>query len=191
MRLAALFSGGKDSTYAIYYAVNQGWEIRYLITAIPKREYESFMWHYPTIKWTKVQADAMGIKQLQVEVSSRDEMKEIVEVLSELKKKEEIEGLISGVIASDYQKNRLDMLCEDLNLKLIAPLWQKDPLMLLNEIINSNFRVIVVSASAYGFTKEWLGKELNKRTVAELKDCLLYTSPSPRDLSTSRMPSSA
>ena len=28
-------------------------------------------------------------------------------------------------------------------------------------------------------------------TVAEIKDCLLYTSPSPRDLSTSRMPSSA
>ena len=30
-----------------------------------------------------------------------------------------------------------------------------------------------------------------KRREADLKDCLLYTSPSPRDLSTSRMPSSA
>ena len=47
-----------------------------------------------------------------------------------------------------------------------------------------------------GFERE-LGDELCKR--AELKcewvkndwDCLLYTSPSPRDLSTSRMPSSA
>ena len=29
------------------------------------------------------------------------------------------------------------------------------------------------------------------RRVADLTDCLLYTSPSPRDLSTSRMPSSA
>ena len=28
-------------------------------------------------------------------------------------------------------------------------------------------------------------------TVHRLYDCLLYTSPSPRDLSTSRMPSSA
>ena len=28
-------------------------------------------------------------------------------------------------------------------------------------------------------------------TVGALSDCLLYTSPSPRDLSTSRMPSSA
>ena len=29
------------------------------------------------------------------------------------------------------------------------------------------------------------------KTVSESKHCLLYTSPSPRDLSTSRMPSSA
>ena len=35
---------------------------------------------------------------------------------------------------------------------------------------------------------EALIKEVNKE---EYKDCLLYTSPSPRDLSTSRMPSSA
>ena len=32
---------------------------------------------------------------------------------------------------------------------------------------------------------------LEKMGVGKLEDCLLYTSPSPRDLSTSRMPSSA
>ena len=30
-----------------------------------------------------------------------------------------------------------------------------------------------------------------RSTLAEFNNCLLYTSPSPRDLSTSRMPSSA
>ena len=35
-------------------------------------------------------------------------------------------------------------------------------------------------------------KEHNKKYVRlQVKGCLLYTSPSPRDLSTSRMPSSA
>ena len=33
--------------------------------------------------------------------------------------------------------------------------------------------------------------EKNPRLRLAVKDCLLYTSPSPRDLSTSRMPSSA
>ena len=37
-----------------------------------------------------------------------------------------------------------------------------------------------------------LGDENSKNTIiGEATDCLLYTSPSPRDLSTSRMPSSA
>ena len=31
----------------------------------------------------------------------------------------------------------------------------------------------------------------NKRLVSEYSDCLLYTSPSPRDRTRSRMPSSA
>ena len=45
-------------------------------------------------------------------------------------------------------------------------------------------------------TVKWRGKPvfIRKRTtneIEEAKTCLLYTSPSPRDLSTSRMPSSA
>ena len=40
--------------------------------------------------------------------------------------------------------------------------------------------------------KELMGKTLvTHQTGPEGRDCLLYTSPSPRDLSTSRMPSSA
>ena len=34
-------------------------------------------------------------------------------------------------------------------------------------------------------------RELKKKSTKKYKNCLLYTSPSPRDLSTSRMPSSA
>ena len=33
--------------------------------------------------------------------------------------------------------------------------------------------------------------QLSDRATAQARNCLLYTSPSPRDLSTSRMPSSA
>ena len=36
-----------------------------------------------------------------------------------------------------------------------------------------------------------LPHEWSKEVLAELKDCLLYTSPSPRDNRVSRMPSSA
>ena len=51
--------------------------------------------------------------------------------------------------------------------------------------------------SNQGFMKHLGGLELKKLSdtqyefVVEVKDCLLYTSPSPRDMSASRMPSSA
>ena len=54
------------------------------------------------------------------------------------------------------------------------------------------------SLGAYGLTEPSSGSDaLSAKTTAVLSDdgrhyiCLLYTSPSPRDLSTSRMPSSA
>ena len=39
--------------------------------------------------------------------------------------------------------------------------------------------------------EEEMEEEEEKEEEEEEEDCLLYTSPSPRDLSTSRMPSSA
>ena len=58
-----------------------------------------------------------------------------------------------------------------------------------------------IRASAKEAVEQWLlnkGKDMDVRlgmTASKLddifNDCLLYTSPSPRDLSTSRMPSSA
>ena len=42
---------------------------------------------------------------------------------------------------------------------------------------------------ALNFMADYLEK--NSKEILEANNCLLYTSPSPRDLSTSRMPSSA
>ena len=54
-KAAVLFSGGKDSCYAIWFAVCQGMEIITLITVKSKNP-DSFMFHTPNIKWTKLQA---------------------------------------------------------------------------------------------------------------------------------------
>ena len=43
----------------------------------------------------------------------------------------------------------------------------------------------------YGNAIQTAGSVKGKGSAAHAKSCLLYTSPSPRDLSTSRMPSSA
>jgi len=71
LKLAALFSGGKDSTYAIYEAKAQGHQIACLITILPLSE-ESMLLHFPNIKLTKLQSKSMNIPQLTIESDSND-----------------------------------------------------------------------------------------------------------------------
>ena len=55
MKLACLFSGGKDSIYAIHLAKQQGHDVVCLLSVFPKSE-ESHLLHYPNLKWTKLQS---------------------------------------------------------------------------------------------------------------------------------------
>ena len=61
--------------------------------------------------------------------------------------------------------------------------------LLLTSTAQGSIAVDVLDQGTVGFNGDWtLGYEF---TANVNMDCLLYTSPSPRDLSTSRMPSSA
>ena len=54
-------------------------------------------------------------------------------------------------------------------------------------------RVALVGVGDFGATLIDQSRSIDRISITVIcdKDCLLYTSPSPRDLSTSRMPSSA
>ena len=71
MRLAVLFSGGKDSCFAYYKTIGTE-EVVCLITLI-SRNPESYMFHTPNIHLTKVQAEAIGLPLLAVETEGRKE----------------------------------------------------------------------------------------------------------------------
>ena len=71
MKLASLFSGGKDSVYAIYLAQKQGHDVVCLLSVIPKSD-ESHLLHHPNIQWTKLQSKSMNIPQLKLTTDSDD-----------------------------------------------------------------------------------------------------------------------
>ena len=71
MKLGSLFSGGKDSTYAIYMAQKQGHEVTCLLSIFTKSE-ESHLLHYPNMQWTKLQSESMKIPQLTIHSESDD-----------------------------------------------------------------------------------------------------------------------
>jgi ABC transporter with metal-binding/Fe-S-binding domain ATP-binding protein len=168
MRLAALFSGGKDSTFALLKAMKQGHEIKYLVTLFPQRE-DSWMFHYPCVEQTRLQSKALGIRQI-IQKTAGEKEKELDDLRKVLIKiKPKIDGIVSGAVASKYQKNRIDKICEELGLESIAPLWGRNQEELLNEEIRSGLDIIITSVSTAGLDKSWLGKRIDAMVIDELK----------------------
>jgi len=165
MRVAALVTGGKDSALALYRALRRGYEVRYLVTMLPQRE-DSWMFHFPNIHLTDLFAEAVGIPLVKAVTAGIKEME--LEDLKNLLATLDIEGVVSGAISSRYQKMRVERICRELHLKSVTPLWQEDPMKLLEEIVNLNFEVVIVGVYAYGFNSSWLGRKIDSTSMNDL-----------------------
>jgi ABC transporter with metal-binding/Fe-S-binding domain ATP-binding protein len=165
LRAAALVTGGKDSALALHRTLKRGYEIKHLVTMIPQRE-DSWMFHYPNIHMADLFAEAVGIPLVKAETSGvkEAELADLKQALAQLG----IDAVVSGGIASQYQKKRVDEICQELGLRHIAPLWHEDPLELLKEIVALRMETIIVGVYAYGFNETWLGRKINEDTFKDL-----------------------
>ena len=165
MRVAVLATGGKDSALALYKVLNEDHEVKYLVSMIPLRE-DSWMFHYPNIRLVDLFAEAVEIQLVKAETLAVKERE--VEDLKRLIEGLDVDAIVSGAIASTYQKSRIEKMCEQLRLKCIAPLWHKNPLDILKEILDLKFEVIITGVYAYGFSEEWLGRKIDEASVKAL-----------------------
>ena len=164
VRLAALFTGGKDSTYAAHLAEDLG-ELRYLVTMIPQRE-DSWMFHTVNIGLASLIAEAYGVEHVAASTSGvkEEELQDLRRVLEGL----DVDAVVSGAIASNYQRRRIDKLCRQLGLRHITPLWGREPAELLGEMLEAGLRIMVTGVAALGLDERWLGRILDEEALGEL-----------------------
>jgi ABC transporter with metal-binding/Fe-S-binding domain ATP-binding protein len=171
MKLAALFSGGKDSTYAIYLAKKLGHSVDVLLTLYPHSD-ESHLLHYPNINFTRLQAESMKIPQLIEKITSENpesESEKLNNLISLAKENYSIEGIIHGGILSEFQKDNFTLLCKKNHLEIISPLWNKDPESYMKELLDENFEYIISTVSSDGLDDSWLGQIIDKNGLAKLQ----------------------
>lgn len=169
-KVAVLFSGGKDSCMSAYLAKKQGHDIMCLIT-MDSENPESYMFHTPSIRKTKHQAKVMNLPLI-VKKTKGEKEKELGDLeiaIREAKKRYKINGVVSGALASNYQKSRIEDICDKLGLKCLNPLWHKNEFKYLNEIIKNKFQVIITAVSAYPLNGSWLGREIDKKFIEDLR----------------------
>ncbi len=171
MKCAALFSGGKDSTRAIYLAQRAGHEVVVLLTVFSKNE-ESYMFHTCNISLSKLQAQAMELPQLTLETEGKkeEELEDLKRLIIDAKEKFGVQGIICGGLASVYQGSRIGKICKELGLEMIAPLWGVPAEEHLRGLLSEGFKVIFTGVFAEGLGKDWLGRELDGKAVQELLD---------------------
>jgi diphthine-ammonia ligase len=177
-----LFSGGKDSSWALYQALERGLNVERLVTVHPTGD--SYMYHVPATELAGLAAESIGIPLVDVEpadfeadtvTDSSEQGDDELEPLEAALRALEAElpgglaGLTAGAVESEYQTSRIEGMCERLDCDLFAPLWREDPRELADAMLEAGFEIVIVRVAAYGLDESWLGRSLDEAALAELE----------------------
>lgn len=165
MRVAALVSGGKDSVLALHCARSSGWVVTHVVTVAP-RAADSWMFHSPNVALAPLLAEALGCALVRVETAGakEDEVADLERALSTLA----VDGFVSGALASEYQRTRLEGIGHRLGLKSFTPLWHKRPEEVLRVVSGPGWDVRFAAVAAEGLDASWLGRRLDASAIADL-----------------------
>lgn len=168
MKVGVMFSGGKDSTMALYEAMKKGWNVKALIAVKPKNT-EAYLWHYPTVEWTKLSAKSLGIPLHFVRsegIGPENETKELEEVIKNL----DVDALLLGGIGlQKTQINTIRKLAERYDKKVIVPHADMDHFELMRQAVMEGFDIRITNVATDGLGEEWLGRKLDLPVLDELQ----------------------
>lgn len=175
----SLFSGGKDSSWALYRALESGLDVERLLTVHP--EADSYMYHVPATELARLAAASIGIPLVEVTQPALESQDSTARGDAEIEPLESalrdlapdiggVEGIIAGAVESEYQTARIEALSDRLDADLYAPLWREDPEELGAAMIEAGFEIRVVQVAADGLDESWIGRRLDERAFEELRD---------------------
>jgi len=167
MKVAVLFSGGKDSCLALHLAKREGHDVEYLLNVSPDN-FDSFMFHKPYPILLERQAKELGI-ELVVRKSKGEKEKELEDLRDLIGGvRYNVEGIVTGGIASSYQGSRIRRVCEELGLDCIAPLEGFSQEKIWESLFDYGFEVVLTKVSCDGLLKEWVGGVIDREKYLKL-----------------------
>ncbi len=164
-----MVSGGKDSCLAAWIAEQHGWDVSHLVTVRP-RAHDSWMFHVPNLDLVPLLAEAWEKPLAVVDTCGEEgrELSELTEALRDLRATRDLDGLVSGAVASEYQRTRLEGVAHAVGLKSFTPLWHKPPPAILAHVAAAGWDVRIAAVAAEGLDARWLGRRLDPAAVEDL-----------------------
>jgi len=167
MSYIASWSGGKDSCFACYEAMRQGYTVSRLVNFISK-EFQRVSFHGTEAKLIEVQSQAVGIPLLQKETTREGYEQEFKEAVRGLIPSS-LKGMVFGDIYLQEHKDWVERVCAELEIEAVEPLWGRNPGDVLSGFIGSGFEAVVVSAQAKFIGEEWIGHRVDSDFVDYVK----------------------
>lgn len=205
VRVLILASGGKDSSYATWWATLRGWDIAGMVT-IRITGNDSMMFQVPSTALAGLQAASAGIPWLPIPIDGDEatEMDQLESALSSvvhgsgkhrsstwsssekrdacwpkgwkwpstlerLRASEPIDGLVVGALRSDYQKTRVERMCERLGIRSFTPVWHHDGSEHMRDLIAHGHKLILTSVTTDGLGEDWVGTHLDADRLQSLE----------------------
>ena len=158
VKAVGLFSGGKDSLYAVHLVEKQGVMVDHLITLLPNLPWPSP--HAENIEALKVLAESMG-KHLTIIDFKKEGA--FIDALNSL----EVDALVAGDINVEAHLAGLKDVCSKTGLELLEPIYGRDTTELFHEIFGLGFKALITGVNLKDLGEEWLGFTISKETSAE------------------------
>ena len=177
----SLFSGGKDSSWALYRALEAGKTVSRLLTVHPAGD--SYMYHTPATRLAGLAAESVGIDLVEVEpddfgaddvddagAQGDAELEPMEAALREVAAEDGVDlaGVTAGAVESEFQTSRIRAMCDRLGVDLFAPLWGNDPVALAEAMFEAGFEIRIVQVAAYGLDESWLGRRYDADALDDL-----------------------
>lgn len=168
MKVVVSWSGGKDSCFALYKALNDGLEVVSLLTFMKSDEQSNF--HGINAKLLEEQALALGLPLAKCVTNPDNYEEQFQKTLLQFKEKG-VEGLVTGDIyeVSGHEERWLERMCREVDLKPIRPLWQGDTKQIYKDFIDAGFKATVVRTNPKALSDDYLGRELNEQFLEDIQ----------------------
>jgi len=170
MKVAIMYSGGKDSTYAIDHAKEKGWDIRYLVSIKPTRT-DCFLFHFATVENTIKTAEILGFKHIlaSCEVADPKEEAQIVkDIILHEQKEDPVDAVIFG--GTGLQETQIKSVQDVLmphNIEVFAAHAGLDHDDVMDEMIKKGYEINITQYASDGLNQDFLGFKINKETLPE------------------------
>jgi uncharacterized protein (TIGR00290 family) len=165
------WSGGKDSSLALYHALqSEALTVDLLFTSVNAAHNRVSM-HGVRRALLQAQAEAIGLPLLTAELPEQPSMtdyeREIGSKVAEMKKRGYSTAVFGDIFLEDLKKYREEHLAR-LNINCVFPIWKRSTKELMQEFLEKGFKAVVVCTNGAYLDESFCGRLIDESFVRDL-----------------------